>query len=155
MGGGPWAGSEAHALMDDCLYPVMSPELWRTAGRPSRPADLRAAKLLHDRDPNAGWLAWREAYGPADLDVRRGPRFSSSDVVLRAAAQGLGVALARGRLAADDLEAGTLVRPIAGSAVSLEHAYWVVMPTGAPRREAVAVVIAWLEREARRQSLPS
>src|SRR5258708_37326435 len=81
-------------------------------------------RLLHDRDPHASWEAWRRAYGPPALDVRRGPRFTSSDLVLRAAAQGQGVALARHRLAQDDLATGALLRPVAGRSVDLGPAYW-------------------------------
>ena len=148
MGRGPWAGVESQALMDDALFPVMSPEAWIKAGRPGVPADLCKLRLLHDRDPSASWLLWRQAHGPVNLDVRKGPRFSSSDLVLRAAAQGLGVALARQRLAAGDLEAGALVRPMGTLAVSLKDAYWVVSPLAQPKHDAAALVTAWLQREA-------
>ena len=40
-GRGPWPGLTAEALMDECVYPVMSPTLWQRAGRPSDPAELR------------------------------------------------------------------------------------------------------------------
>jgi LysR family glycine cleavage system transcriptional activator len=82
--------------------------------------------------------------------VRRGPRFTSSDLVLRAAAQGQGVALARRRLAADDLASGALVRPIAGRSVDLGPAYWLVTLRQAPERPALSTVVAWLRREAAR-----
>lgn len=148
MGRGPWAGGEAQPLMDDELFPVMSPEAWRRSGSPQRPADLCGLRLLHDRDPNASWLLWRGAHGPADLDVRKGPRFGSSDLVLRAAAQGLGIALARGRLAADELRHGTLLRPLKALSVSLPQAYWIITPARTPKSEAVALLLAWLKREA-------
>jgi LysR family transcriptional regulator, glycine cleavage system transcriptional activator len=147
MGRGGWPGVRARPLMDDVLFPVMSPAFHATSKRPRRPEDLIGLRLLHDRDPNASWDAWRSVHGPRVLDVRRGPRFASSDLVLRAAAQGLGVALARGRLARDDLAVGTLLRPIAGLEVRLDVAYWIALPDREPRR-AAAAVIAWLEREA-------
>src|SRR5580700_3041794 len=87
MGEGPWPGVAAKRLMHDELYPVMSPEVWKKAGRPHDPKELRRLRLLHDRDPAALWSVWREAHGPDELEVRKGPRFSSSDLVLRAAAQ--------------------------------------------------------------------
>jgi LysR family glycine cleavage system transcriptional activator len=151
MGRGPWAGVTALPLMDDALFPVMSSEAWIRAGRPAHPADLLGLRLLHDRDPSASWLLWRQAHGPASLDVRRGPRFGSSDLVLRAAAQGLGAALARERLAAADLEAGSLMRPCGGLSVPLKNAYWVISPYGTPKNDAAAVLTAWLQREAARQ----
>ncbi len=83
--------------------------------------------------------------------MRQGPRFASTDLVLRAAAQGMGVALARDRLVRDDLASGALIRPFAGSAVQLDAAYWLVMPKHAAVRDAAKVVMAWLKREAARR----
>jgi LysR family glycine cleavage system transcriptional activator len=154
MGRGRWPGVRARPLMDDALYPVMSPAYHAAAGRPRRPADVARLRLLHDRDPQASWDAWRAAHGPPSLDVRRGPRFSSSDLVLRAAVLGQGVALARDRLARDDLASGALLRPLADLDVKLGVAYWAVLPDREPTR-AAAEVLAWLEREAARDAATS
>lgn len=154
MGEGPWPGARCTPLADDLLYPVMSTAYWRKAGRPSAPADLVGLRLLHDRDPQATWEVWRRAYGPARLDVRRGPRLTSTDLVLRAAAQGQGVALARHRLATEDLAAGFLYRPLDGLSVRLETAYWIVLPRHLSPRPATETVIAWLQREAATQTDP-
>jgi LysR family glycine cleavage system transcriptional activator len=105
---------------------------------------------LHDRDPHAGWEQWRERFGPASLNLQRGPRFASSDLLLRAAAQGQGVALARHRLAVDDVAAGLLVRPFGECMLRIENAYWIVHPDRAPRH-AVTTVIAWLKDQAGRK----
>jgi LysR family glycine cleavage system transcriptional activator len=139
--------------MDDLLYPVMSPEAWKKAGRPCELADLCHLRLLHDRDPDASWPLWREQHGPAHLDVRKGARFSSSDLVLRAAAQGLGVALARHRLAADDIEAGVLVRLFEPQSVFIENAYWIVTRPDREPRAAAIIVMAWLKSAAQRQRI--
>jgi len=150
MGGGPWRDLRCEALMDDSLYPVISPSLLGDPARLRRPADLAGLRLLHDRDPNASWERWRQAHGPKALDVLSGPRFASSDLVLRAAAQGQGVALARHRLAADDIASGALIRPLGRHGVTLEHAYWLVFPARESLRPAAAAVVAWLKREAAR-----
>jgi LysR family transcriptional regulator, glycine cleavage system transcriptional activator len=149
MGQGPWSNVEAVPLMDDALYPVMSPSFWERAGRPSEPRQLARMRLLHDRDPNASWAAWRARFGPQGLDIRQGLRFGSSDLTLRAAQQGLGVALARGRLAEEDLKNGSLVCPFGDRSVALKDAYWLVSPLG-HKRTAVGMVTDWLRREARR-----
>jgi len=148
-GQGPWPALLAEPLMDESVYPLMSPALWRQSGRPRDPAQLCRMRLLHDRDPNTSWQLWRQKYGPAALDVRRGPRFASSDLLLRAAAQGLGVALARHRLAQQELASGALVRPFETRAIDLGVAYWIVRPRSTPR-EAVKILAAWLRREAER-----
>lgn len=151
MGAGPWPGVTAQPLMDDSLYPVMSSAAWQRAGRPGVPTDLSRLRLLHDRDPAAAWSLWRTHYGPPNLDVRKGPRFSSSDLVLRAAGQGLGVALARDRLIGDDLATGVLVRPFGKRSIPIANAYWVITPRGAEPREATSRFIAWLQLEAQRR----
>jgi LysR family transcriptional regulator, glycine cleavage system transcriptional activator len=151
MGQGPWVGADAQPLMNDALYPVMNPAAWKKAGQPRALADLCHVRLLHDRDPQATWALWRGAHGPENLDVRKGPRFSSSDLVLHAAAQGLGVALARHRLVAEDIRNGVLVRPFGPQAVVLDNAYWIITTPQRPLRPAMKLVIAWLRREAGRQ----
>jgi LysR family glycine cleavage system transcriptional activator len=146
MGRGPWPGARCEPLMDDALYPVMSPRYHATNGRPRAPDDLARLRLLHDRDPGASWDAWRREHGPRTLDVRRGPRFASSDLVLRAAAHGQGVALARDRLARDDIASGALLRPLGRLEVVLPAAYWLVLPHREPTRPA-AQVLDWLRRQ--------
>lgn len=148
MGRGPWPGLTCEPLMDDSLYPVMSPACWREKGEPTRPAELAGLGLLHDRDPNAAWAAWRAAHGPPTLDVRSGPRFPSSDLVLRAASEGLGVALARDRLVRHDLAVGTLIRPFGDRRVDIPDAYWIVQPAVPPASSALNAVLAWLRIEA-------
>ena len=147
MGPGPWPQLHAEALMDDALYPVLSPALWQTSGRPSRPAQLAGLRLLHDRDPQATWESWRQLHGPAKLALQGGARYTSSDLVLRAAMQGQGVALARHRLAADDVANGSLLRPFGELVVPLGTSYWIVRPPARPR-PAVAAVIDWLHWQA-------
>jgi LysR family glycine cleavage system transcriptional activator len=147
MGQGPWPALHAEPLMDDALYPVMSPALWQTSGRPSRTEQLVGLRLLHDRDLQATWAQWRQVHGPARLALQGGARYTSSDLVLRAAAQGQGVALARHRLAADDVASGSLLRPFGDLSVPLGPSYWIVRPPAKPRA-AVAAVIDWLRWQA-------
>lgn len=158
MGEGPWRGLDAEPLADDALYPVMSPDHWRRVGRPSAPEDLVGLRLLHDRDPLAAWEVWAREHGPAGLEAdpawTRGPRFTSTDLVLRAAAQGQGVALALHRLAAEDVASGLLVRPLGDLSVRLPTVHWIVRAEGAPRREAVETLVRWLRREVSAQPGP-
>jgi LysR family glycine cleavage system transcriptional activator len=149
MGAGPWDEGEAEPFMDDALYPVASPEYWRGLSGRTPAQRLAKARLLHDRDPSAAWERWFAEHESTGVDVRAGPRFTSSDLVLRAAAAGLGVALARRRLADDDVAAGRLMRPFADdAAVSLPRAYWLVLPRGGTRRPAERATVAWLRAQA-------
>ncbi len=135
-------------LMGDELYPVMSPSFWSQHRRPSKPEDLVGLRLLHDRDPDASWGEWRGVHGPERLDVLKGPRFTSTDLVLRAAANGQGVALARPQLAVGDLASGHLIRPLGDLTVELEDAYWIVLPRHKLPTRATSMVIEWLKRAA-------
>lgn len=147
MGKGPWADLTCEPLMDDALYPVMSTAFWEQSGRPQRLEDLMGLRLLHDRDPHSTWELWRKSHGPNKLAVRAGPRYTSSDLVIRAAAQGLGVALARDRLARDDIAAGVLLRPFGDAHVTLPNAYWIVLSKDIAPRMATETVISWLRNE--------
>lgn len=148
MGGGQAAKPAGEPLMDDALYPVVSPACWRALGMPSDSSMLARGKLLHDRDPNASWAMWRERFGPEDLDVRAGPRFSSSDLVLRAAEEGMGIALARDRLVRDAVKAGTLVRPLKDVALNLPAAIRMIFAEERRDRLAVGKTIDWLRAQA-------
>lgn len=147
IGRGDWPELRVEPLMDDALYPVMSPAYWNQSGRPRKPGQLASLKLLHDRDPNAAWELWRREHGPESLAVRRGPTFASSDLVLRAAILGQGVALARHRLARGDVDSGALLRPFGELSVALGTSYWIVLPKHARVRPAAMTVLAWLKSQ--------
>lgn len=147
MGRGPWRDADSELLMDEVLYPVASAPYWKRFGAPTSPSALTRLRLLHDRDPHTGWDLWRRAHGPATLDIRVGPRFASSDLVLRAAAHGHGVALARSRLVGDDLASGALIRLFAPREVPIGPAYWMLFPPHGRSRQSTATVAAWLREE--------
>ena len=152
MGAGPWPGLECEPLMDEVLYPVASPGFWQGREMDADPAGLSSLRLLHDRDPAASWRRWSQVHGPAALPVADEPRLASSDLVLRGAELGQGVALARGRLAEEAIASGALIRPFGEREVRLADAYWIVRPprsaANASRRHAVATVVAWLKEQA-------
>jgi LysR family glycine cleavage system transcriptional activator len=56
----------------------------------------------------------------------------------------MGVALAYARLAADDLAAGSLVRPFGAHEIELGTTYWIVSPQDTPLRTAAKTVVSWL-----------
>jgi len=146
MGAGPsWRGVRAEPLMDDELFPVCAPALTR---RVKRLSDLASATLLHDDDRQAAWSHWLAAVGLSGRAYERGPHFTSTALLLQAATDGQGVALARARLAAGDIKAGRLVRPFEQS-VPTGTAYWLVTPSRGTPSRAARTFCAWLKREAR------
>lgn len=143
MGRKPGSG-KSWPLMDDTLYPVASPAFLKKLG--GQLQDLGTLPLIHDRDPNTPWSRWKEAFGPTDLDTSKGARFTSSDLVLRAAEQGLGVTLARDRLVADSLANGSLVKLFENQHIKLPNAYWVIEREDC-HRSAVRRFLEWLRSQ--------
>lgn len=145
MGQGSWPGCQCQPLMDDALYPVVHPSLMKGSRRtPNRL--FGKYPLIHDRDLDTAWSTWLAAYPVAGLDIRKGPRHSSSDLVIRAAKEGLGIALVRDRLAGDEIGTGALAKPFGDKNISIEKAYWVVTQPGKIRQE-VTQVIEWLSQQ--------
>jgi LysR family transcriptional regulator, glycine cleavage system transcriptional activator len=139
-GPGTWPGLVATRLMGENVFPVCSPDF--AAGRlPRSLAELAQASLLHS--PTQPWDEWFRALGVAPPEVRRGPTFSEAGLLLQAAADGLGVALARSVLVQPDLEAGRLVRPVPQS-VPAAFAYYVVYPQEVPVSAQLAALRDWL-----------
>src|SRR5690606_31119354 len=130
-GGGRYPGLEVRRLMSETVIPVASPEL--VASNPiNTPADLARHVLLHDGSPEPDdscpdWTMWLAARGVKGVDGTRGPRFNQSSLVIEAAANGRGVALAKRTLAQADLDAGRLVAPLQDQ-TAVDFAYYLVHP---------------------------
>jgi LysR family transcriptional regulator, glycine cleavage system transcriptional activator len=148
MGSGPWSDGKCEPLMGDELYPVATRQYWNQIRERDPARALAKARLLHDRDPASTWDRWFAKYPATNVDLRAGARFTSSDLLLRAAAEGLGVALARHQLVAADVGSGLLMRPFGAARVPLARAYWLVQPTDDKPRPALAVVMQWIKDQA-------
>jgi LysR family glycine cleavage system transcriptional activator len=146
MGRGRYPGLRVDRLFGESMLPVCAPKLLSGAHPLRRPEDLREHVLLHD-DDHTGWQLWLELAGVEGVDPTRGPIFTDSAMVVQAAAEGQGVALARRVLAAGDLAAGRLVQPFE---VSLPHdlAYYLVSPEATAEQPRIKAFRAWLLAEA-------
>ncbi|MFL7903624.1 transcriptional regulator GcvA [Azospirillum argentinense] len=146
FGAGNWPGLRCERLMTEDIYPVCSPSLLDGPRPLCCPEDLRHHTLLHD-DYFITWGTWGEAAGIAGLDHARGPRFDDSALLLQVAAEGGGVALARGVLVADDVAAGRLVR-LFDIHLPGNYAYYVAAPPHYFSRPKVKAFRDWLFEEA-------
>ncbi|MEC9345856.1 MAG: transcriptional regulator GcvA [Pseudomonadota bacterium] len=145
-GRGNYPRLSVHRLFDDAVFPVCSPALINGDPPLRKLEDLAHHTLLHDDYP-VGWAEWLAAAGVSGVDPRKGPMFDNSAMLLQAAAEGLGVAMARHALAYADLLAGRLVRPFPMTLGS-ELAYYLVHQPGALRRTSVKAFQSWLIEEA-------
>ena len=150
-GSGHYPGLEVTRLMSETVVPVCAPSL--LSERPlTEPSDLAGHILLHDGSPDADdscpdWAMWLAARGVKGVDGARGPRFNQSSLVIEAAMNGRGVALAKRALAQADIDAGRLVSPFDIS-TAVDFAYYVVHPKAKGRLGQVRAFTAWLKTEA-------
>lgn len=132
-GRGKIPGRISMQLFEEHCFPVASPGLAAEIGK-GRPERLLKHPLIHDSDAS-GWRAWFSARG---MDYRPRPvdrRFEDYNLVLDAAANGLGVALARPPLTVDQLAAGRIAA-VDERTVLNPVSYWLDRPVGKPRQAA-------------------
>lgn len=159
FGSGAYPGFRVDKLLTVNLLPICSPRLL-TGEHPLRsPLDLQHHTLLHDDTLDAlegspDWSAWLRLAGAGSVNAGRGSHFTHGALVLQAAADGLGVALAMDVMAADDVAAGRLAAPFA-IALPLPMAYYVVSPVARADLPHVTAFRQWLLDEARHSALPS
>jgi LysR family glycine cleavage system transcriptional activator len=150
-GSGRYPGLEVHRLISETVIPVVSPDLLKEHPLDT-PDDLKNHVLLHDGSPDSDdscpdWTMWLAARGLRGVDGNRGPRFNQSSLVIEAAMNGRGVALAKRTLAQADLDAGRLVAPLQ-IATAVDFAYYLVHPKAKGRLPQVKAFISWIEAEA-------
>jgi len=145
-GKGEYEGLHSVRLMTEDIFPVCSPALLRGPKALSRPGDLLHHTLLHD-DAYVDWAMWLLAAGVKGINPRQGPFFTDSALVIQAAVEGQGVALARGALAAGDLAAGRLVKPF-DIAIPTEYAYYILSPRATSQHPKIVAFREWLLEEA-------
>jgi len=147
-GAGRWPGTESHLLMRERLFAVAAPKLARTLSGRS-PSALMRETLLHDSDADH-WRSWCKH---AQISYRsRGNehRFDDYDLVLAAAEEGLGLAIARWPLVSEILKAGRLVR-VGDVEFPGSKAHYLVMRDGEPRlpvRRLASALLAQAEIDA-------
>jgi LysR family glycine cleavage system transcriptional activator len=144
-GDGHWPGLDAVALCQERLVAVCSPRLISGGNFITQASDLLKLPLLR-LDGWTTWSKWFEAAG-VSASARRGPEFNQASMLIDAAIDGQGVALARTTLAAWDLLHGRLVVPI-DVALPLENTYWIVYPKLASGEPMIVNLRDWLLAEA-------
>jgi LysR family transcriptional regulator, glycine cleavage system transcriptional activator len=145
-GDGSWAGLDVARLSTEQLFAVCSPKLLRGRQRISKPADVLKFPLLH-LDDRKDWARWLEAAGVANAELAHGPVLNRASMIIDAAVDGQGIALARTTLAAWDLINGRLVRPLAET-LRLSKTYWIVCPKATAALPKIKIFREWLLAEA-------
>lgn len=141
-------GLERAILASSGYTPVCSPAL---AAKIAEPSGLLDQLLLHERSsrrsaPAASWDQWFERAGVEPGAVSRDMGFGDGTMMLQAAIEGQGVALAQELLVAYDLAAGRLVEPFRVE-LPLQHTYYLAVSRAAASREETVLFRDWLFAE--------
>jgi LysR family glycine cleavage system transcriptional activator len=141
-GGGRWPGMRSERLFDEEIFPVAASAYARQT-KLRDASDLSRGLLL--QDDFQGWADWFARAGVAVAGCRYGPVFNDSALLLQAAEAGQGVALARSRLVADAMAAGSLMR-VGRHSVASRESYYLVAPTDRPDSELATAFRQWLRQ---------
>jgi LysR family glycine cleavage system transcriptional activator len=99
-------------------------------------------------DDQGAWTAWLEAAGAGELEALHGPVLNRASMLIDAAVDGHGIALARTTLAAWDLIHKRLIRPFP-IALPLAKSYWIVCPKATAKLPKLIAFRDWLLAQAR------
>lgn len=141
IGNGQWAGLQAQRIASGDVLPVASPDMalqWETAFENGGDVPL----LEHDVSP---WRAWFNTQGRS-LCGRQQALFNDAGLLIRAAEQGFGIALAKTLLVQDAIAAGRLVALAAPCRLSDDDVY-LVWPQTAGLTPAVLRLLQWLQQQ--------
>ena len=138
-----WDGLYHEQIRQEELVVVAAPSLVENTPLPMRAEDVADLPLLHDAF-NVGWESWAAQVGlSADRVNAQSIKYVDSAVLLEAAIDGQGVALARHLLADRDLNLGRLIR-LDESHVPLDRGLYFVCRHGDQERVTVRIFKKWL-----------
>src|SRR6516162_5928250 len=146
-GDGNWPGLDATRLCAEQIFAICSPKLLAGRNRLQRPADVLKWPLVRLEDQSKAWKRWFALAGVVAPEQLPGPVLNRASMLIDAAIDGQGIALARTTLAAWDLTSGRIVRPFdlswrpAGT-------YWIISPKATAKSPKIATFREWLLAEA-------
>ncbi|HSM22851.1 MAG TPA: LysR substrate-binding domain-containing protein, partial [Rubrivivax sp.] len=143
VGAGHWRGLQSVRLMDSPIVAVASPV------RAARLAagDMAAIAAEPLLGPAAMWERWL-GLGGQRLAAKPVAEFNDAGLMLQAVEQDIGIALARGLLAADALQAGRLVQLSPLALADADFAtYWLVHPPELDEWPPLVALRDWLFEE--------
>ncbi len=143
----PSGPAEWHRLVAVGMVPVAAADC-------RMPLSEALARLpaIHVTAAGEDWASWAALRGLLPPNPARGLRFDTIGMALDAAAQGLGLALARLPVCANDIAAGrvrALDAPVEGGTT-----YWLVARPGLLRQREGRLLAAWLREQLDGETLP-
>jgi LysR family glycine cleavage system transcriptional activator len=140
MAAAPAGPAEWQLLAPVGMVPVVAPDCGLSLAEA-----LARLPAIHVTAAQEDWAAWAALRKVGPIELSRGLRFDTIQMALDAAAEGLGVAIARLPVCAQDIAAGrvrALDAPVEGGT-----AYWLVTRPGLLRQREGRLLAAWLQHE--------
>jgi LysR family glycine cleavage system transcriptional activator len=147
VGTGPWEGLTVHPLFAQSFIAACSPAYLRE-NPIAQYRDLNGRTLLLHEDRRDAWDRWAQELGIEPVKPGRLVRLDSMASVVRAAEQGMGVALVPARLSADRFASGSLVKPFAAE-LATNESYVLLHRPEDRQREDLQELARWILRECR------
>ena len=144
-GKGDWKGVISKKLMVVEFTPVCSPELLNNYNSLKTPKDLIKFPLLDDSDYEF-WQEWLEKAGISGKKFKRRLVIRDSNVLIRSALDGHGVALCAVGIVQEYLDSGELIRPFDLS-ITGRGFYYLIYPEKSNRKPLVRLFKNWLIEE--------
>lgn len=143
---------DAMLLFDEVVFPVATPAIAAAFPRNPKPTDLAAVTLLtyasSEPMPGLDWSPWLVSLGLEKARPKTLIQFNQYDQMIRAAADGQGLALGRGPLVRKLIDEGRLAPLMEARERIASRGYFLLRPSVETRPE-VEAFIAWLIDEAK------
>src|SRR5579883_348285 len=145
VGSGPWEGLTVHELFAQSFIAACSPG-YLAENRIARYADLDGKTLLLQEERRDAWDRWAQGLKIRPIKPARLVRLDSMAAVVRAAEQGIGVALVPARLSADRFAGGSLVK-LFDAELATNESYVLLHRPEDREREDLQELMRWILRE--------
>jgi len=142
FGSGKWPDVSTYPLMPLDFFPVCSPAFLRQHGPFEHPSQLRGLPLLHDLNYYI-WTRWLSQVGATDVDPQRGSILDDSNVLMKAAIDGQGIAMGSSALTYDNFAAGQLVKMF-DDVFHSDWLYYLVLPDNKAISQPLATFRDWV-----------
>lgn len=140
---GQHPGYRVTRLFGEVVFPVCSPRFRKKLSvRPSAD-EVIGQPLLHDIYWDTDWPDWTRAVGATAGELAANMRFALYKGVIRAAVEGMGMAIGHAEMIAKEMDTGSLV-PLAHLSVVSENAYHLVMNASSENNRSLVRLKKWL-----------
>lgn len=141
-GSNSWRGMQVQSILSIDFFPVCSPNLLSDGRTLDALNDINNFNLLHDADYET-WREWLKLANADGIDPNRGTIVDDTNMLIKAALDGLGIAMCSLPFVQEHLSSGKLIRPFELS-LSSDKAYYAVCPKEHLSRKEVRTFWTWL-----------